>query len=194
MARSRSTVKSTPLAHTPVRPRRKSLLQVNLSHRMSGRLPNLATRKRRHLSACRCSCRMSSCSLVRARAVIAIRFHRAGAIRSIRDDRSPRFHRAPRCMTSRPVCAADLQSVGRRGRVPPWARAGPVRLSFLWCHPALSFQRGAQILLCSCRSQAPSNNFLHDLVRAAVDLLDSRVGVDSGDRVLLHVAVATKQL
>src|SRR4051794_16069360 len=42
--------------------------------------------------------------------------------------------------------------------------------------------------------QEPADDLLHDLVGAAVDLLDPRVGVHPRDRVLLHVAVAAEEL
>src|SRR5215510_15348818 len=39
-----------------------------------------------------------------------------------------------------------------------------------------------------------ANQFLHDLVGAAVDLLHARIGVEARDRVLPHVAVAAEEL
>src|SRR5262244_1448412 len=39
-----------------------------------------------------------------------------------------------------------------------------------------------------------ANQFLHDFVGAAVDLLHARVGVEARDRVLPHVAVAAEEL
>src|SRR6478609_9076394 len=46
----------------------------------------------------------------------------------------------------------------------------------------------------SPKSERAPDQFLHDLVRAAVDLLHPRVGVEPRDRVFPHVTVAAEEL
>src|SRR3954464_4401805 len=42
--------------------------------------------------------------------------------------------------------------------------------------------------------QRPSDQLFHDLIGAAVDLLDPRIGVEAGGRIFPHVAVAAEEL
>src|SRR6185437_4818155 len=84
-----------------------------------------------------------------------------------------------------------------------WPGAG-CRLSCP-CHAACARRRKSRLLSWklllvrliwygrySERSQEARSQFLHDLVGAAIDTLHTRIGPQAGDRVFLHVAVATE--
>src|SRR5277367_2764188 len=86
-------------------------------------------------------------------------------------------------MTTRAPASASHAAASRpRPPAPPVNRATwpsrpsrPLGISFLSC-------------------EGTRNDFLHDFVRPAVDLLHAGVGVHAGDGVLLHVAVSAEQL